>query len=108
MSGLPAWPSQNVLQYLPSLGMQLQLGCAHFFVSAMILDLLAVLDCAKAKVFRVFRLTRKPAGEIGLDELLHSLPPGQAQPQAAVFAFYMYVHIEEGTAESLTRHPFGD
>lgn len=70
------------------------------------LDLLAVFDCARAKVFRVFRLARQPAGEIGLDELLHSLAPGEPQPQSAVFALDVYVYVEEGTAQSLARHPF--
>ena len=81
-------------------GMRAFLGFSHD------LDLLAVLDCAKAKVFRVFRLTRQPRGEIGLDEFLHPLAPGQAQPQAAVFALGVNVDIEEGTAQPLARHPF--
>jgi hypothetical protein len=36
MSGVPACPSQKVLQYFLSVTAQLQLGWAHFLVSAMI------------------------------------------------------------------------
>jgi hypothetical protein len=53
MSGVPACPSQKVLQYFLSVTVQLQLGCAHFFVSAMP-GSPWLFDCQGSKPFHVF------------------------------------------------------
>jgi hypothetical protein len=60
MSGVPACPSQNVLQYFLSVTAQLQLGWAHFFVSAM-LDSPHEFDCLPGKPFQAFATERVPA-----------------------------------------------
>jgi hypothetical protein len=57
MSGVPAWPSQKVLQYFLSVTAQLQLGCAHFFVSAMLV-LLSCLTAQQANFFKFLYAAR--------------------------------------------------
>src|SRR5579859_2224571 len=54
------------------------------------------------------RLTWKPAGEIGANELLYANTAGQAQPQSAVLALQVDVDVEEGAAELLASDPFGN
>ena len=48
-----------------------------------------------------------PGGEFGLDELLYSLPAGQAPPEFSIFSLQANADVEEWTAGAFKGSEFG-